>query len=158
MKAYAEDSGQPQRWSFYRPGRRRRTEVAVRTAEEARKQSERLSAEITERLDGLRAAVDERLDRLSADVAQLKQSRPTPAPTEEEELGRLLVAIMDEGHYAIWFHTKIAQFVTGETVQGARLAARTVLGASREKPLPEWAVRAFAQLAEDPLHASQPPT
>ncbi|KAB8182352.1 hypothetical protein FH608_050175 [Nonomuraea phyllanthi] len=102
--------------------------------------------------------MDQRLDQLSADVAQLNQPSPKPAPTDEEELGRLLVAIMSEGHYAIWLHTKIAQFVTEETVQGARLAAKTVLGASRDKPLPEWAVRAFTQRAEDPLHPSQLPT
>ncbi|MEV0314920.1 hypothetical protein [Nonomuraea fuscirosea] len=158
MKAYAEDPDQPQKWSFNPLGRRRRTEEAVRTAEEARKETKRLSAEITERLDELRAVIDQRLDQLSVNVAQLNSPRPKTAPTEEEELGRLLVAIINDGHFAIWLHTKIAQFVTEETAQGARLAARTVLGASRDKPLPEWAVRAFAQLAEDPLHPSRRPT
>ncbi|MEU0571680.1 hypothetical protein ABZ297_40660 [Nonomuraea sp. NPDC005983] len=133
MEAYAEGSGEPPKRSFYWVGRRRRTEEAVRTAEEARKQAERLSAEMAERLDGLRAAMDQRLDQLSAAVAQLNQPPPEPVPTAEEELGRLFKAIMNEGHFTgVWLHTKISECVTEETVQGARLAARTVLEASRE--------------------------
>lgn len=85
--------------------------------------------------------MDQRLDQLSAAVAQLNQPPPEPVPTPEEELGRPFIAIMNEGYYTIWLHTKISQCVTEETVQGARLAARTVLEASRGKPLPDWAVR-----------------
>ncbi|MET7335591.1 hypothetical protein [Nonomuraea sp. NPDC005650] len=53
--------------------------------------------------------MDQRLNQLSAAAAQLNKPPPEPVPTPEKELGRLLIAIMNEGYYTIWLHTKISQ-------------------------------------------------
>lgn len=122
-------------------------------AEEALKETERISDEIAERLEAMRGALEQRLDRLSADVAQLNQAEPKPASSPEEELGQLLLKIIRAGKCQMHVHKQIAEFATEKTARGVRRAAETALEANEVRPLPEYAVKAFTRLAEDPLYA-----
>ncbi|MFG1694651.1 hypothetical protein [Nonomuraea sp. NPDC049309] len=122
--------------------------------EEALTETGRTSKEVAERLDMMRAAVEQRLDRLSADVAQINRPEQKPASSQEaEELGRLLVKIIESGKFQMHLHAQIAEFVTEETKGGARLAGRKALEASEKKPPRPGVLATFKQLAEDPLQA-----
>ena len=121
--------------------------------EEALTETGRTSKEVAERLDMMRAAVEQRLDRLSAGVAQINRPEQEPASSREEELGKLLVTIIESGKFQMHLHAQIAEFVTEETKGGARLAGRKALEASEKKPPRPGVLATFKQLAEDPLQA-----
>lgn len=154
MKAYdgiplePPTTGVPQKYSFFRSGRRRSRQQALQASEETRLGQEGL----LEKLTSLSAGMDTQLDRLSGAVDDLTRPPQEPEPTPEEQLGRLFLELMGEGLYqGLWFHTAMASHVTEDTAPGVRLAAKTILAAQRDNPLPDWAVRAFTRLAEDPL-------
>lgn len=154
MQAYEGVPSEPkERHPILRLGRRRVHQELLQSIEQSRLQQE----DLTRKLTRLAEDMGEQVDRLSGAADALTHPR-SAEPTAEEQLGRLFLRLMHEGFFQrIWFHKTLANHVTEDTAEGVRLAAQTVLDAPRETPLPEWAVRAFTRLAEDPLHARERP-
>lgn len=123
----------------------RRRERELREREYLKALVEELRGELKDRDEALLAAV------------RILQEPIAKTVTPEEELGRLMMRIIEAGHWrSVHLHRKLEDNVTDQTARGAALAASTLLRVHGGK-LPPWAAAAFTRLAEAKPRSSQPP-